>query len=291
MIIARVFGGLGNQLFIYAMARRLSLKNKCPLKLDVKSGFKWDTMFKREYLLNKFNICAQEASSKESFLNFGGRARRFLVKRANEFLPIAHRNYICDKHGGFNHEMLNLQIGKAVYLEGYWQSEKYFKDAEDVIREDLKINASFGPDACSEAELIRNTTNAVCVGIRRFEEGKGSYSNILGMEYYLRAVEEMASRVSDVHFFVATEDVKWAKQNFNINHPCTFISHKEGNTRAHENLWLMSLCKHFIISQSTYQWWGAWLSENPDKIIFVPDNSIAGVSKDFFPDEWIKISV
>ena len=291
MIVARVTGGLGNQLFIYAAARRMALKNNVTLKLDTKSGFKWDVNYKRKYLLDKFNIYAQEASLRESYLNCCGRVRRYFTRKINNAMPFDSRCYIKESSADFDPRITKFRVSRSVYLEGYWQSEKYFEDIKYFIKNELQIKADFSRDARTEAELIIKTQNPVCVGIRRFREEKIAYRKLLGMEYYLKAVEIMASQLSGIHFFIVSEEPEWAKENFRIHYPCTFISHKEGDERAYENLWLMSLCKHFIISQSTYQWWGAWLSQNPSKKVIVPAPKLVQVSEDYIPEDWLRTDI
>lgn len=291
MIISRLRGGLGNQLFIYAAVRRLALINDAPLKLDAVSGFKWDTKYKRKYLLHHFNIPAETASPWESFVEPGGRIRRYLLKRLNNVLPFEKRSYITEEFKNCDSRVLNFKVRHQVYMEGYWQSEKYFKDIEDVIKKDLEIIADFSPVSLSESKKILEK-NSVCVGIRRFQEESGICDRPqLDIEYYLKAIEIMVQKIPDAHFFVVSEEPEWVRKNFKIQYPYTLISHKEDNERAYENLWLMSLCKHFIISQGTYHWWGAWLSKNPKKIVIAPNPEKLGMAKDFIPENWIQLDI
>lgn len=290
MVIARIVGGLGNQLFIYAAARRMALANNVPLRLDVESGFKWDVVYKRKYLLHQFNIKAETASPWESCVTRVGRIRRYFLRRINKTIPFKNRFYITEESQNFDPRILRYKVRRKVYLEGYWQSEKYFKDIEDVIRKDFQIATDFDSVTLSEAEMI-SKKNSVCIGVRRFQEEINSTKFLLGMEYYQKAIEIMVQEVPDAHFFIITEDPEWALKNFKIRYPFTLISHKVGNERAYENLWLMSLCKHFIISQGTYHWWGAWLSTNPDKKVIAPASELVNTSEDYIPDDWTKIGV
>ena len=289
MVIARVFGGLGNQLFIYAMARRLALKNSVPLKLDIHSGFKWDISYKRKYLLHQFNIQAEIASRSESFAIPGGRIQRFILREINKFIPLKHRFYIKEKKNNFDPIISHLPVRRRIYLDGYWQSEKYFKDIGDVIRKDLEIVVGFDKTTLLESEMILSK-NAICVGTRRFQEGTIAYDHpILGMKYYQTAIEIMARKIPNAHFFVFSDNPEWVSANFKIKYPITIIKSKLSDEKAYEDLWLMSLCNHFIISQSSYHWWGAWLSKNPDKIVIAPDPKLVKTSEDYIPDDWTKI--
>jgi hypothetical protein len=179
--------------------------------------------------------------------------------------------------------MLEVNIQRRVYMEGYWQSEKYFGDVADVIRKELEVIAEVGSRARDEAEMI-SKQNSVCLGIRIVRK-----THRVGLEYYSKAVEMMSRWVPDAHYFVVCNDLEWVKQNFSISYPFTLISHKEEKERTYENLWLMSLCKHFIISESTYHWWGAWLSKNPDKRVIAPGPELAKTSPDFIPDDWVQL--
>lgn len=289
MIIVRLRGGLGNQLFMYAAARRLSLASGMPLKLDTVSGFKWDSEYKRVYLLDKFNIKVEFASNWESCLGLSGRVRRYLMREANRHFNLKRYLYLTDETISCCTSNLNIKNAGKIYMEGYWQSERYFNDVSDVIRDDLKVTAEIDPVTLMESKEIL-AKNAVCVGIRRFQEEKETVrKRLLDFDYYRLAVAEMNRRVKDPHFFVITEDTEWAKTNLNISHPVTFISHKSGNENAYKNMWLMTLCKHFIISQGTYHWWGAWLAGNRGKIVMAPNPAILGLSNDYIPKNWITI--
>jgi len=290
MVIARLFGGLGNQLFIYAAARRMALANNVPLRLDVESGFKWDVVYKRKYLLHQFNIKTETASQWESCVSWVGRIRRYLLRRINKIIPFKNRFYITEESQNFDPGILRYKVRRKVYLEGYWQSEKYFKDIEDVIRKDFQIVTDFDSVTLSEAEMI-SKKNSVCIGVRRFQEETNPDRCQLSVQYYLKAIDMILQEVPDAHFFVFTEDPEWVLKNFKIRYPFALISHKEGNERAYEDLWLMSLCKHFIISQGTYHWWGAWLGTNPDKKVIAPAPELVNTSEDYIPEDWTKIGV
>lgn len=289
MIVVRLRGGLGNQLFMYAAARRLAVVNSVPLKLDTISGFKWDSCYNRVYLLNQFNIEADMASRRESCLGISGRIRRNLMRRINKRLQYDRKYYITEEGGAVDPRFLRLDVKHKIYLEGYWQSDRYFKDIEDVIRKDLEVTAELDPLTLRESEVILEK-EAVCIGIRKYEEEKGIFERpVLDIRYYLKAMEMMVKRVPSAHFFIITEAPEWVKRNLDIQYPFTFISHKEGNENAYKNMWLMSLCKHFIVSQGSYHWWGAWLSKNADKVVIAPEPRKLKLAEDYFPETWIKI--
>ncbi len=287
-LIVRMFGGLGNQLFCYAAARRAAFVNNIPLKLDIISGFKRDP-YQRKYLLHQFNIQGKMASRTESFDYPTGRIFRKLVKNINKLISQKNRFYLTEESiYQFDSSLLNVNPKYNLYMEGYWHSEKYFKDIEHIIRSDLKIIAPHEPLAIQEAEQIKNVQNPVCLGIRQFQEvTKPGAHLVLPLEYYLKAIAKIAEQIANPHFFIFCNDQKWAEAHLQLSYPHTFITAKLENDRAYEDLWLMSLCRHFIIPNSTYHWWGAWLSENKNKIVIAPEKGF--YNRDIIPDGWLKM--
>ncbi len=282
-IIVRIVGGLGNQLFCYAAARRLSLANGVPLKLDAVSGFRND-QYGRVYLLDKFNIKAQKASPLESFDFRGGRLARYAARKANRLVRFERRRYIVEEtEDRFDPRMLGIRPVGSVYLEGYWQSPKYFLDVEDDLRRDLAITEPHEEITIQESLAIKKAENPVCLGVRLFQETAGN-QNIMSRDYYLAAMDKMASAIPNAHFFVFCNDAQWVMKNLEIRHPHTFITPKPESERACEDLWLMGLCNHFIIPNSTYHWWGAWLSKNKAKIVFAPKHGFPNAHT--VPSEW-----
>lgn len=137
-LIPRLFGGIGNQLFIYAAARRLALVNNAELVLDSVSGFTNDTVYQRHYQLDHFNIPCRQATAAERLEPFS-RLRRKVLRWWNQRKPFKQRTYLVQESIDFDPRLLYYKPRGTVYLEGYWQSENYFKDIEDIIRHDLKI--------------------------------------------------------------------------------------------------------------------------------------------------------
>ncbi len=300
MVIARLMGGLGNQLFIYAAARRLSLKNKVPLKLDITSGFQRD-YYQRTYRLHNFNIKGEVASRYQSFSGILGKVRRQILKRISKFSGFDRRRYIIEEFPEFDVRLLNLQVNGLIYLDGIWASEKYFKDIEGIIRDDLKIVTKHNSENLSMAEKIQST-NSVCIHVRRLREfpckaeaKPNPSSPALSVDYYKRGIEIIASKVADPVFYCFGDYPQWFVENVKIDYPVILINHNK-DEMDYEDLWLMSSCKHFIISNSTFSWWGAWLSNHHDKIIITPGGdyecTVPGMtifSRDAIPTGWLKI--
>jgi hypothetical protein len=293
-VITRIVGGLGNQLFCYAAARRLALANNGELIIDDVSGFLHDHEYQRNYQLDHFNILCRKTEAHERLEPFS-RWRRYLKRKWNQQLPYFKRTYIQQQGVDFDERLLYVKLKGTTYLEGYWQSENYFKDIEATIRSDLQITPPTDATNIAISKQMQGCA-AIAVHIRFFDEPKTSCgANNAPGSFYLRAIEKMLVEVPDAYFFVFSDKIEVAR-NFiptavkNI----TFLSHNVGDKNAYADLWLMTQCKHFIIANSTFSWWGAWLAKNPYKKVIAPgfkiqDGKTSWGFKGLLPNEWIKL--
>ncbi|MGV8058368.1 MAG: alpha-1,2-fucosyltransferase [Smithellaceae bacterium] len=276
MVIAKVMGGLGNQLFIYAAAKRLSVVNNIPLRLDIISSYSEDN-FERSYSLNHFRIHEEFATSTDVYeLNLG--KRRNISYHINKFIPFRYKRYIREDKL-FDPRLLDLRVVNKIYLDGYWQDENYFKDIESIIRKNFEI---VSPHDNSNIELAKKitATNSICLHARRI-----NYEYLLSPAYYDLAIKHIVGKVANPHFFCFSDDMGWIRNNISINWPVTYITYDK-ETKDYEHLWLMTQCKHYIIANSTYSWWAAWLNANPSKIIIAPKNWGYRAA---VPKEWITL--
>ena len=293
MIVARLFGGLGNQLFIYAAARAMSVRCNLPLTLDVTSGFLND-QYGRNFSLGEFNIQAGMKRPSNDYLRYIDRWRLRALRRVSSLLPLNFAPIVCEKDWSvFDRNVIGLKRKDNFYLEGYWKSEKYFSDTSDIIRRELKITGSISAESQSLAEGLKKE-NSIAIHVRRYSEVKiGAHdsrkaiSNVLGEDYYRETMLQMANEVSNPHFYCFTDEPEWVRGNFCSGFPMTIVSHnhKHGDKHAYEDLWLMKHCRRFIIANSTFSWWGAWLSDHPSKTVFAPRPELCG-NRDFIPDGW-----
>lgn len=300
MVVVRLKGGVGNQLFMYAAARRLSLKNNVPLRLDVSSGFHHD-YYQRNYRLNHFNIKAEIASSYQSFNGISGRVRRQILRMISRCYKFEQRLYLDEESWEFDPRLFNLRVNGIIYLEGYWAREKYFKDIEGMIRDELQIVTKHDAENLALAAKIQST-NSVCIHVRRLRglpgktDAQSDPSNpALPADYYKKGIEIIASKIAEPVFYCFGDYPQWVAENVKIDYPIVIINHNK-DEKDYEDLWLMSLCKHLIISNSTFSWWGAWLSNYNDKIVIVPEaNSyynLPGIhifNRDAIPSGWLAI--
>ncbi len=291
-LITRIFGGLGNQLFCYAAARRLTLNNNIELVIDNVSGFIYDHDFNRHYQLRHFSIPCREATSAERMEPIS-RVRRYLKRRWNKLMPFEQRRYLVQEGVDFDPRLLQLKPNGTVYLEGYWQSEAYFKDIEATIRQDLKIIPPTDIININMAAKIVSV-RAVAVHVRFFDmPHEHSTSNASG-DYYKDALNTMEHLVPGAHYFIFSDQPAAARAKINIpDNRVTLVSHNQGDKNAFADLWLMTLCQHFIIANSTFSWWGAWLSDNKEKHVIAPRITINNGQSSWgfdglIPHEWIK---
>jgi hypothetical protein len=277
-------GGAGNQLFIYAAAMSLARKLHAHMTVDTVSGFCHDYVYKREYVLDQFAITSPPAREHEHFRGRWGRVHWRLLREAQNLNLGFKRWAIIDEASP-----PARYLAKKLYLSGYWQSEDYFKDNADVVRHEFQVRHELPPETSAELHSIHAVEQPVAIGIRRFNERPSHQSAyITELDFYHTALQQLASRVPRAHVFVITEDPDWARANLRCQLPITFISYKNGNRRAYEDLMLMHACRHFIIGNSTYHWWGAWLGERPDSLIFV-DSRFAIKNPHFYPIRWHRL--
>lgn len=301
MIIARIQGGLGNQLFIYAAARGIASKHNIPLKFDAISGSKRDFYRRGKSLLHHFNTKIETASPYQCYQNAFGRIRRVLSQNICNYLPFKYRFYIKEsgKIKRFYAGLLNNKPIFDTYLDGYWQSEKYFKHIEADIRQELSIVTPHDAENIALAGKICNE-NAVCVHARRLH-GVGNVANPqphpsikpLGMSYYVKAINFIVERIANPVFLCFCDYPSWLQENMKLNYPAVYVTHNtiEGESKNYEDLWLMSQCKHFIIADSSFSWWGAWLSPSLDKIVCVPEIALKRFNQDWILNDWHTVAV
>jgi len=290
-VVARLFGGLGNQIFIYAYARALSLRNNCELYLDTRSGFINDP-YKRKFSLKPFILSDYKESSLLNFDFIGGKYLKKIIKKYNDlFISDVKRKFFVSEPSSsyFNEDYKSIFIRKTIWIEGYWQSPLYFEDIKKIIHNDFMINTPLSFKTKEIAEKIKNT-NSICIHIRRLRneivgEDKAIIKT-LPLSYYYQAISLLIKDVKKPAFFCFSDNPTWAKENIEMNFPVIFIDHNFSDNLIHEDLYLMSLCKHFIISNSTFSWWGAWLSVENNKSVICPNENYWD-NKSILPEDWI----
>lgn len=264
MVTVRIFGGLGNQMFQYAAGLALAHKYNVQLKLDI-SFFK--SCKDRKFMLDRFNI------SKDVIIS--NRLGMFNSKIARKIMSIVkfpkwyYRNYSTV----FDNKIWDLP--KNVYMDGYFQSEKYFAEIEKKIREEFVPAFELSEDFNWWQKTIENC-NSVSIHVRRGDyllRKNFEIHGILGVDYYEKAVSEIENQIENPQFFIFSDDEQWCRDNIvPITKNGEVVNLKSENKDV-EELLLMSFCKHNIIANSSYSWWGAWLNKNGEKKVVSPEFS------------------
>jgi hypothetical protein len=295
MIIIKLTGGIGNQMFQYSLGRVLSIKKNTNLKLD-NTAYEKDYKNKRKYALCVFNIKAEIASNKDLKIY----KTTFLKKLIESFMfklfnatVVLTKNYIKEKNFFFQPEIIN--VSKEIYLDGYWQSEKYFEDYADAIRDDFKFKDYLMDNQNINIAKVIQSTESISVHVRRgdYIQDKMNFNKIgvCSSNYYNKCFKYILGKVVDPSFFIFSDDISWAKENLKVPCKCTFVDINSGDN-GWKDLFLMSQCKHNILANSSFSWWAAWLNKNPKKIIISPDpwfKSDLFDTKDLVPENWIKV--
>jgi hypothetical protein len=290
MVVVKLMGGLGNQMFQYACGRRIALANSVQLKLDTsdvkgKAG--------RVYGLGHLNISAEIALDTDiKHFKKSGLIRKLLYRAHLISKPFCEYNVVRERFFHFDARIPSLS--DDTYLDGYWQSERYFSDIKDVIRREFTFKSEPDPENQRMAKMIL-PTNAVSLHIRRGDYVSDPTTNkvhgVCSAEYYNRAVKLIVSKVSRPHFFIFSDDQEWVRKNLRLDYQVTYVTHNLGD-RSLEDLRLMSLCRYHIIANSSFSWWGAWLNQNSEKVVIAPAqwfNQFKADTRDLLPDSWIKL--
>jgi hypothetical protein len=291
-IITHIKGGIGNQLFCYAAARRLALANNAEFVIDDVTGFVRDKQYFRRYALDHFLIPCRKATPSERLEPFE-RYRRGIMKWLSRRKPFSERRYFEQEKQEFDERLLTLKIKSTVYLDGYWQSEGYFNDVEQTIRDDLRIIPPADRLNLEMRDKICNT-NAVAIHVRFFDVPLQKGANNALRDYYVKAVAKMETLVPDADYFMFSDHPATARAYIPLpDERVTLVAHNHGDENAYADLWLMTQCSHFIIANSTFSWWGAWLSTYNDKIIIAPRIKMDGLGawgfEGLVPETWLKI--
>lgn len=289
MIVMNLKGGLGNQLFQYALGRHLANIHNTTLALDV-SSFESDPL--RNYRLDSFNISATVLPPKSN--SFAKRIVNKFLSERNPIHRLFHKELPLVRENGFEFQPNILQSPDNVFLDGYWQSEQYFKSIANIIRQDLTLAEPLPADLNALEEQIRSS-NSIAVHVRRGDYANNpvttAYHGLYPMDWYIKAAREMEKSLHDVHYFVFSDDYDWVINNLKLEAPCTFIKPSPDGKEA-QDLYLMSCCKHNITANSSYSWWAAWLNANPNKKVIAPAVWFMGAdsnTKDLIPANWLRM--
>ncbi len=284
-------GGLGNQMFQYAFGRTLAIKLNKKLVLDV--DFLLDRTPRSNFVFRDFDL---DIFRLDTFDFFEEKLKEKFHKKR-----LFSRGKIDLIEHGFNHQDFG-QLSKSYryYIDGYWQSYKYFDEISDVIKNEFRFKESLNFKQKDLLNRIQRSTS-ICINFRRADfvsiDSAIQTHGTPSISYYHNALLFLTENIGkDIELFIFSDDVEWCKANFKTNYPMFFVDHQTyKGDRFSAYLNLMTNCKHFIIPNSTFAWWGAWLSSNPSKCVITPekwfaDEKIQSQTQDLRPSSWLMLS-
>lgn len=258
MIIIKIKGGLGNQLFQYAFARNLSEKTGAQITFDL-SYFKQQSF--RKFNLDKFNITDFKVLSFKKLLYL--KLQKSFPKNFNKF-------HILNEYSGQVDYSNCLNAKLPCYLNGYWQKPSLFQEIRDILKKELILKEKLFGKNKEILEKIK-ITNSVAIHVRRDDYisiPSNEPYNVCDVNYYNRALDVINKKVANPVFFIFSDDIEWCKKNINTKNKTFFII--ENKTKPYIDLYLYSQCNHAIMANSTFSWWATWLNSNKSKIVVAP---------------------
>lgn len=285
LFIVRMSGGLGNQMFQYALYRTLLAQGKLA-KIDDVTEYQGGNV-REKHLKEAFRITYDRCTPEEltaltdAYMSLFSRIRRKLTGRKT-------KSYM-ERQFNYDEEVFKQ---KAAYYEGCWQTEKYFEDITEELHKAFAFQCEIPKESQKFLEQIRDT-ESVSIHIRRGDYLQGAvqnlYGNICTDAYYEKAMKKIQSRVPNAFYYVFTNDIPWAKEHL-AGEQYVIVDCNDEST-GYLDMMLMSQCKHNIIANSSFSWWAAWLNQNPGKIVIAPDKWLNGRDcDDIYTDNMLKTS-
>jgi len=281
VVISKIIGGLGNQMFQYAVGKAISKEKNLILKLDI-TGYVTYKLH-NGYRLNLFNIEENIAQNNEI---------KYLRGMDNVFFKILRILKLYKKVSYYKEKERtiydnNIFLCQEIYLDGYWQNEKYFLSIRNLLikeftpKEDLSFSAN---KYLNQIKLVES----VSIHVRRGDYLNHPEIGILGLDYYQRSIDYMSGRVLNPVFFIFSNDLKWCIESFKFIKNVVYISDTKTEI---DDMVLMKNCHHNIIANSSFSWWGAWLNENDERVVVAPKKWLAINPKNYkwSPSSWVEI--
>jgi hypothetical protein len=297
MVIVEINSGLGNQMFQYAAGLALAEKLNTDLLLDISWYAKSNqAQTPRNFELSIYPIVnnyADELAVSELIRPSSEGLLNKLKHRINLSKPIHKKWAFVEPHFHFYPKFFDAN--KTVYLSGYWQSEKYFTRISEPIRKLYSLDIQKNEPSFSILEQIIASPNSVAIHVRRGDMVKNpQVAQVHGscnLDYYARSMKHLESLIAKPEYFIFSDEPQWCQDNIRSSFPVHIVSGNEG-AKSYLDIQLMRHCKHNIIANSSFSWWGAWLNANPNKLVFAPLNWFNGDkndTKDLIPSSWMRL--
>lgn len=294
MVIVQLKGGLGNQMFQYAIGRAIALRHATTLRFDLQEIAADNA---RAFGLPVWRIVGDPASRVDVLRM---RVLDQVSRKLRPSAPYYRHPLVIEREFTFDSNLLEAK--RDCWLFGHWQSEKYFEAVEAQVRADFTPAREIDTTTRAvEREILACGNRSVFLHIRRSDYVNWA-PNLLAhgscsIEYYLRAADLIAQQVCDPRFFAFSDDPEWVRDNLRLPYHTTIVSHnKPGDAfhvgSEHEDLWLMSRCRHAVLANSSFSWWGAWLNNERERIVIAPRRwfgTLEHDTRDLIPAGWIRM--
>ena len=286
-------GGNGNQMFQYAAGLALAKLHNTELFLDINylldKSKRLHRHEHRDYALTMFNISGKIASNQQiaqfTTPRVGNKYIYHLKKRI-------HKEHNVFKDGDLTSTQSFYSLPNDVYLDGYWQNVKYFADIIDELKREFTFQKEL-PKECNDIYEEIQKTNSVCVMFRKGDFVNHPILDVVGIDFYAEALKELSKKLNSPKLFIFSDDIPWCQENFKPKgFQYEFVDQSLTGPNAEYYLQMIVACNHFIIPNSTFGWWGAWLSDNKEKVIITPKIWFKGQTADInpiIPEGWITI--
>ncbi len=296
MIVSRLMGGHSNQLFQYAIGRQLAERHNTNLLLDVtwfKEAVDVDTP--RNFELDVYPLVAKTTNLRGFRIIDPRQPENGKLRLLHKLQPSKSLQKYYEPGLGYNEAVLNLPDNS--YLEGFWQNEKYFKKIRSQLLKELEPTTPLNKPGQQLLAKIKGS-ESVWLHIRRGDyvnnKNTQAFHGLKDLAYYQKALELLVKKLpqpkrKQVTLFVCSNDIPWCKQNLNFSFPTFFVENELGS----DDMRIVKYCKHDILANSSFSWWGAWLNQHPDKIVIAPNqwfqDKKANQEIEIVPPDWIKL--
>jgi len=291
MIVVQLLGGMANQMFQYALGRHLAMLNNTELYLDtslLSNRIPLERFTFRQYELGDFDIMATIADASVIPLYPSNQSIKSLFHRGIHLLKIFGKriNYVRESNMAFDPTILKLKGN--VYLDGNWQSEKYFHAISSLIRREFTYNKQL-PTKILELQQKMRSEESICVHVRRGDYLMTEHHGTVSTNYISAGISHIISQTNSPVVYVFSNDLEWCRKNLDLKLPYYFVDSALAGENDKEHFVLMQSCAHFIIANSSFSWWAAYLGDNPTKIVVAPKNWLSNAkydTSDIYLDSW-----
>lgn len=284
MVVVELMGGLGNQMFQYAFGLRVAIERQEPLVTN-------DFLLKNKLLAQLRQYTHRRFELAIFGLNAPDSSPAALIRA---FLPMSAGTRLVNETGDI--PAILSSKARFIYCRGYWQSERFFESIAPLVRERFTFRQPLNDFTKSLAALIQKTPDSVFVHIRRgdyvMNPTTNAHHGTCDTAYYERATAYIRQRIDNPTFFVFSDDLPWVRQELgSLLEPAVYADGNRG-VNSWQDMYLMSQCRHAIIANSSFSWWGGWLIPDADKVVVAPakwhNRPISAAEISIVPDAWMQ---